>query len=117
MSDTPDKRKAERIQPFIVRCLVVDGARRINGYLTDLSASGAQVTVEGEPPAAGTSVVVEVRLAKGTDVTARRLPATVQWARAGMPPRSFGVNFQVDDEERRAIEDVLADVRRRASLI
>jgi len=117
VTDTPDKRKTERVQPFIVRCLVADGARRIPGYLTDLSAGGAQLTVEGEPPAAGASVVVEVRLGKGADVTSRRLPATVQWARAGAPPRTFGVTFQVDEAERRAIEDVLADVRRRASLI
>ena len=45
MTEKPDKRKADRVQPFVVRCLIVDGARRIPGYLTDLSATGAQVTV------------------------------------------------------------------------
>jgi hypothetical protein len=117
VSGTPDKRKAARVQPFVVRCLIVDGARRIPGYLTDLSATGAQVTVEGDPPAAGASVVVEVRLGRGTEVTARRLPATVQWARGESPPPSFGVTFQIGADERGAIEAVLADVRRRASQI
>src|SRR6266545_1284187 len=98
MSGKPDKRKAARVQPFVVRCLIVDGARRTPGYLTDLSATGAQVTVEGDAPAAGASVVVEVRLGRGTDVTARRLPARVQWARGESPPPSFGVTFQIGDD-------------------
>lgn len=117
MTEAPDKRSVQRVQPFVVRCVVVDGARRVPGYLTDLSASGAQVTVEGAPPAAGASVVVEVRLGRGAAATARRLAATVQWARGEKPPPSFGVTFQIDDEERQAIEAVLADVRRRASEI
>jgi hypothetical protein len=117
MSGKPDKRKAARVQPFVVRCLIVDGARRTPGYLTDLSATGAQVTVEGDAPAAGSSVVVEVRLGRGADVTARRLPAKVQWARGEVPPPSFGVTFQIDDHERQAIEAVLADVRQRAAQI
>ena len=117
MSEKPDQRKAERVQPFVVRCLIVDGARRLPGYLTDLSAAGARVTVEGDPPAAGASVVVEVRLGRGADVTAQRLPATVQWARDESPPSSVGVTFHIGEEERRAIEAVLAEVRRRASQI
>jgi PilZ domain len=119
MTEGPDKRKAERVQPFVVRCLIADGARRLPGYLTDLSATGAQVTVEGEPPAAGASVVVEVRLGRGAEATAHRLPAIVQWARGEKPPPppSFGVTFQITEDERRAIEAVLADVRRRASQI
>ena len=115
MTEVPDKRGAERVQPFVVRCLIVDGARRLPGYLTDLSATGAQVTVEGEAPAAGAPVVVEVRL--GREATARRLAATVQWARDQTPAPSFGVTFQITDEDRQAIEAVLADVRRRASEI
>src|SRR6185295_2167521 len=117
MTGNPDKRKTDRVQPFVVRCLIVDGARRIPGYLTDLSAMGAQVTVEGQPPAAGAAVVVEVRLVRGAAVTARRLPATVQWARGESPPPTVGVIFQIDEEERRAIDAVLADVRRRAAEI
>ena len=117
MTRGPDKRKAERVQPFIVRCLIVDGPRRLAGYLTDLSATGAQVAVEGETPAAGASVVVEVRLGRGTAATPHRLPATVQWARGEKPPPSFGVTFQITAEERQAIEAVLADVRRRAEQI
>ena len=115
MTEAPDKRASARVQPFVVRCLIVDGVRRLAGYLTDLSATGAQVTVEGEPPAAGASVVVEVRL--GRDAAARRLTATVQWARDATPPPppSFGVVFRIAEEDRRAIEAVLADVRRRAS--
>lgn len=117
MTGEPDKRGAARVQPFVVRCLIVDGARRLPAYLTDLSATGAQVRVEGEPPAAGASVVVEVRL--GRDPAARRLPATVQWARDQdpPPPPSFGVVFRIGEDDRRAIEAVLADVRRRASQI
>ena len=117
MTGEPDKRATARVQPFVVRCLIVDGARRLAAYLTDLSATGAQVTVEGEPPAAGASVVVEVRL--GREAAARRLPATVQWARDEdpPPPPSFGVVFRIGEDDRRAIEAVLADVRRRASQI
>ena len=117
MTGEPDKRGAARVQPFVVRCLVVDGDRRLPAYLTDLSATGAQVRVEGEPPAAGASVVVEVRL--GRDAAARRLPATVRWARDDEPPPppTFGVVFRIGDEDRRAIQAVLADVRQRASLI
>ena len=117
MTGEPDKRATARVQPFVVRCLIVDGARRLPAYLTDLSATGAQVTVEGEPPAAGASVVVEVRL--GREAAARRLPATVQWARDEdpPPPPSFGVVFRIGEDDRRAIEAVLADVRRRASQI
>jgi hypothetical protein len=117
VTEAPDKRASARVQPFVVRCLIVDGAQRVPAYLTDLSAAGAQVTVEGEPPAAGASVVVEVRL--GREAAARRLPATVQWARGDdpPPPRSFGVVFRIGEEDRRAIEAVLSDVRRRASQI
>jgi hypothetical protein len=119
LTEAPEKRASARVQPFVVRCLIVDGARRLPAYLTDLSATGAQVTVEGEPPAAGASVVVEVRLGRDAAATARRLPATVQWARDAKPPPppSFGVVFRITDDDRRAIEAVLADVRRRASLL
>jgi hypothetical protein len=111
-----DKRGPQRVQPFVVRCLIVDGPRRIPAYLTDLSVAGAQVSVEGEAPAAGAMVVVEVRLGPG-DATARRLSATVQWAQGETPPRTFGVTFRIAEDERRAIEAVLADVRRRAAEI
>jgi len=117
MTARPDKRGAARVQPFVVRCLIVDGARRLPGYLTDLSATGAQVTVEGEAPAAGAPVVVEVRLGKEATPTARRLAATVQWARGETPAPSFGITFQITDEDRQAIEAVLADVRRKAAQI
>ena len=75
--------------------------------------------MEGDLPAAGASVVVEVRLGRDAAATARRLPATVRWARDDEPPPapSFGVVFRIGDEDRRAIEAVLADVRRRASLL
>ena len=63
--------------------------------------------------------MVEVRLGRKAGATARRLPATVQWARGESPPPppSFGVVFRIADEDRQAIEAVLADVRRRASQI
>jgi PilZ domain-containing protein len=116
VTEAPEKRGSARVQPFVVRCLIVDGERRLPAYLTDLSATGAQVTVEGEP-AAGSPVVVEVRLGRDPVAGARRLAATVQWARDDTPPPppSFGVVFRINDEERAAIEAVLGDVRRRAS--
>lgn len=118
MNGKPDQRTTQRVQPFVVRCLVADGPRRLAGYLTDLSATGAQVTVEGEPPAPGASIVVEVRLGREGSATARKLPATVQWSRETVPPPpSFGVVFRIADADRRAIEEVLADIRRRASEI
>jgi PilZ domain-containing protein len=117
MTEETDKRGAPRVQPFVVRCLIVDGARRLPGYLTDLSVAGAQVTVLGEAPAAGAPVVVEVRLGREAAPTARRLPATVQWARGRTPAPSFGVTFHITDEEREAIEAVLSDIRRKASQI
>jgi hypothetical protein len=117
MTAGPDKRGAARVQPFVVRCLIVDGARRLPGYLTDLSATGAQVTALGEAPAAGAPVVVEVRLGKDATPTVRRLAATVQWARGETQAPSFGITFQITDEDRQAIEAVLADVRRKAAEI
>jgi hypothetical protein len=53
-----EKRKAPRMQPYIVPCLLLEGERGRAGYLTDLSSRGGRAACEGEAPPAGASVVL-----------------------------------------------------------
>ena len=112
-----EKRKTPRIQPFVAPCLVVDHARRIPAYVTDLSPRGARVACDGEPPLVGAAVVIEVRI--GRKISRSRLPAVVKWARPG--PRGihlFGLTFEgVAGEEQRHLEAVVEEFRRRAAQI
>jgi len=113
----PEKRRHPRIQPFVAPCRVLEGTRRMVGYLTDLSTQGAQVATQGTPPAVNAQVVLEVRLGRG--VFHSRLPATVLWVRdtAAEPgTKSFGIVFgALKGEEKAALEAVVEEFRRKAS--
>jgi hypothetical protein len=112
-----ENRQAPRIQPFVAPCRWVLGDRRVPGFLTDLSVRGGRIHTDGEPPAVGTALVVEVRL--GRQATHLRIPATVRWSK--VPSRGgvlFGVSFAgVGGDEQKALEAVVEEFRRRAASI
>jgi PilZ domain-containing protein len=113
----PEKRRTQRIQPFVAPCRVLEGSRRLVGYLVDLSPQGAQVATQGTLPAVHAQVVLEVRLGRG--VFHSRLPAQVLWVRGEGPgpgTKSFGLSFgRLSSEERQALEAVVEEFRRKAS--
>jgi hypothetical protein len=117
MSAGAEKRQTQRIQPFVAPCRYVLDGRRVPGFLTDLSERGGRVHTEAEPPAAGTTLIVEVRL--GHQAVPVRLPATVRWA--GSAPRGgsmFGVSFDgIGPDEQRILDGVVEEFRRRAASI
>jgi hypothetical protein len=112
-----EKRQAPRIQPFVASCRWVLGDRRVAGFLTDLSVRGGRIHTDGEPPAVGTALVVEVRI--GRRATHLRIPATVRWSKVS--PRGgwlFGANFEgVGGDEQKALEAVVEEFQRRAASI
>jgi hypothetical protein len=111
------ERRTPRIQPFVVPCRWVLGDRRAPGFLTDLSVRGGRIHTDGEPPAVGAALVVEVRL--GRRATHLRLPATVRWVQAS--PRGgflFGTSFDgAGADEQKALETVVEEFQRRAASI
>jgi hypothetical protein len=109
-----EKRSVPRVQPFIAPCLLIDGERRLEGYLTDLSPRGAQVACDAEPPAAGARVTLEVRF---TPPTPRcRVPAHVRWSKPGATGHLCGLTFEgLDDDERALLEEAVARVKRLAA--
>ena len=115
MSQRSEKRKTPRIQPYVAACRILDGERRLPGYVTDLSSRGARVTCEPEAPAVGQVVVVEVRFARRGRA---RLSGRVQWRRPLLHPSKgfdFGVTFeglQAGDQE--LLEAVVRDRQRQA---
>jgi hypothetical protein len=109
-----EKRSVPRVQPFIASCSLIDGERRLEGYLTDLSPRGAQVATDAEPPAAGARVTLEVRFAPPTPRC--RVPAHVRWSKPGPTGHVCGLTFEgLDDEERAVLEEVIARVKRLAA--
>ena len=112
----PDQRLTPRIQPFVAPCRLLDGERRIPGYLSDLSPRGARVSCDEEPPAVGASVVLEVRF--GREALYSRLPADVEWVQPGLEPSSppdLGLSFKdTSPEDQRVLEAVVEEFRRRA---
>jgi hypothetical protein len=117
MAAGEEKRRTQRIQPFVAPCRYVVDDRRLPGFLTDLSEHGGRIHTEADPPAVGTALTVEVRL--GRQALPVRIPATVRWA--GPAPRGgsmFGVSFDgIGPEERKVVEGVVEDFRRRAASI
>ncbi len=111
------ERKAVRIQPFVAPCRYVVAEARVPGFLTDISTSGCRIQTDAEPPAKGTALSIEVRVAgKPTHL---RIPGAVRWARAS--PRGgfvFGVSFEgIGSDEQRAVDDIVEAFRRRAASI
>jgi PilZ domain len=115
----PEKRKALRIQPYVVPCRVVEGSRRKSGYVTELSTDGLRIACEADPPALNSQVVIEVRLARRIAHT--RLPGEVRWVRRGDTEgglNSFGLTFDgITEDERRTLEAVVEDFYRRVQEI
>jgi hypothetical protein len=109
-----EKRSVPRVQPFIAPCLVIEGERRVVGYLTDLSPRGAQVACDEAPPAPGSVVTLEVRF---TPPTPRcRVPAHVRWSKPGASGHVCGLTFKgLGDEDRAILEEVVERVRRLAA--
>jgi hypothetical protein len=112
-----EKRTTPRIQPYIVPCLLIEGERRLLGYLTDLSSRGGRAACEGAAPEPGALVVLEFRI--GRQVEPSRLKAAVQWVRRstrGM--RAVGLRFEkIPAAERKALEALVEEFRRRVAEI
>jgi hypothetical protein len=117
MSAPEHTRQAPRIQPFVVPCRYAVGDARVPGYLSDISVKGGRVHTDVEPPATGTTLLVEVRLR--TLATHLPVPATVRWARPSERGGFvFGCSFdEVGPEEQKVLEAVVAEFQRRAASI
>ncbi len=118
-ADARDQRKTRRIEPYLAPCHIHVGRRRLSGYVTNLSTRGARVYTDEKAPRAGQAMVVEIRFRPRS--AAHRLPAEVRWVRTASDItglHSFGVSFRgLKPEERRSVESVLAEFRRRAEAL
>lgn len=116
MPQRNEKRETPRIQPFVVPARILDGDRRLSGYVTDLSPRGARVTSEGEPPAVGHVIVLEIRFARRQGKA--RLSGRVQWSRPLLHPakgHDFGVTFEgLQRREQELLEAVVKDFHKQA---
>jgi len=114
MPERSEKRKTPRIQPYVAACRILDGERRLPGYVTDLSSRGARVTCEAEAPAVGQVVVVDVRFARR--LGRARLSGRVQWRRPLLHPAQgfdFGVTFEgLQPREQELLEAAVRDRQR-----
>jgi hypothetical protein len=112
-----EKRRTERIEPFVSPCRVAAGRTRVAGYLTNLSLRGGRVHCEAGAPRTGAAVAIEMRV--GRQVTHLRLPVAVKWVRrAARGGQDFGFTFRrLSREARAALESVIGDFRRRAAEI
>lgn len=113
-----EKRRGERIQPFLAPCRVIHGSRRFAGHLVELSLEGGRVACKAAPPPAEASVVLEVRFGKNPGRT--RLPAHVRWSRLQPDAQDghvFGVTFAAGEAGAQAVEAALAEFRRRAATL
>lgn len=117
--ESKDKRRTRRIEPYLAPCRLLVGRRRLAAYVTNLSARGARVYCDETPPRVGQRVTLELRLKARTGHS--RLPAETRWTRIASDVTelsSFGVTFKgLKPEERRAIESVLLEFRRRADVL
>ena len=114
-----EKRETGRIQPFVTPCKVIDGERTLSAYLTDLSTRGARISSNASLGRGAQSVVIEVRLSRGS--AACKLPARIQWMQAGSKRGEaavFGVTFEgIAAEEQTQLVSVVKEFRRRAALL
>ena len=112
------KRRGDRIQPFLVPCRIAHEGRRFAGHVIELSREGGRIACKAPPPAAGASVVLEVRFGKAPERTL--LPAQVRWSGPQPDARDghlFGVTFAAADEAERVVEAALDEFRRRAAAL
>jgi PilZ domain len=116
---TKEKRRTERIVPFVVPCRIAKGRsrRRLAAYLTDVSVRGGRIHCDADAPGKGTPVTIEMRV--GGQVTHLRLPAAVKWVRsAARGGHDFGFTFgRLAPGARDALDAALGTFRRRAAEI
>jgi len=112
-----NRRRSDRIQPFVAPCRYVVGEQRVPAFVTDISRSGGRVHTEAEPPAIGATLVVELRLAR--QPVALCLPASVRWSRPGERGGFvFGVSFDgAGADEQKALDALVEGFLRRAASI
>jgi hypothetical protein len=112
-----ENRRSQRLDPFVVACTVVQGERRVRGFLTDLSPRGARIACKESAPADGSAVVIEVRFARGEPLA--RLPGRVRWSKRPDDPRGlFGVVFERPSaEDRRLVDSAIEAFRSAAELV
>ena len=112
-----NRRQAQRIQPYVAPCRYVSGEERVSAFLTDISRGGGRVTAAPEPPSVGSTVTIELRVAR--QPVALRLPAVVRWSRqAERGGYVFGVSFDgVGREEQEALDSLVEGFLRRAASI
>lgn len=117
MAVQENRRRSERIQPFVAPCRYVIGDARVPGFLTDISRHGGRVQTDAAPPAIGASLTVEVRVAR--QPIALRLPASVRWVRpAERGGFVFGVSFDgAGEDEQKALDTLVEGFLRRAASI
>ena len=118
MARTREKRKASRIEPFVVPCRVLHKMRRLAGHLVDLSVRGARLASEEVLPKTGSRIVIEAKL--GASV-AMRLNGEVKWVRKiGRPlaGQMAGITFRgMTEKQQHAVEFALYEFRRRAAAL
>jgi PilZ domain-containing protein len=114
-----EKRRTERIAPFVAPCRIAKprSRTRLAAYLTDLSLRGGRIHCDAGAPARGAAVIVEMRVAG--QVTHLRLTGAVKWVRsAARGGHDFGFTFgRLAPGARQALEAVLGNFRRRAAQI
>ena len=117
MSVQQNRRRSERIQPFVAPCRYVVADARVPGFLSDISRHGGRVHTDVEPPAVGVSLTVELRVAR--QPIALRLPAVVRWARSeDRGGFVFGVSFDgASASEQQALDALVEGFLRRAASI
>jgi hypothetical protein len=117
MAVPSNRRRSQRIQPFVAPCRYVVSEARHAGFLTDISREGGRVITDVEPPEIGVSIVVELRVPR--QALALRLPATVRWARpSDRGGHVFGVSFEgMGEEEQKALDTLVEGFLRRAASI
>jgi PilZ domain len=111
-----EKRRSPRIQPYVAPCKVLDRARRVSGYVMDLSPTGSRIMVDSEPPAPGSTIVLEVRFARDSPNSV--LPGQVRWVKGPEGPKAtftFGMTFEgLTSEQSQVLSSIVEEFRKRA---
>jgi hypothetical protein len=113
-----ERRRTQRIHPFVARCAVEIGKRRLIGYVIELSVQGARIALSESPPQIGATILVEIRFGRrGKHV---RTKGVVQWLQQSDRDGGavFGLAFSdLNHEDRKFIESVVGDFADRAARI